>query len=72
MSLVHARVIADRLGIKIGTVYEMARSRRLPAIILKEGKKPLVRFDPEEVERFLRRHATGVSGTATADVEGGE
>lgn len=50
--LILARETARRLGLSVPHVYTLAASGTLPSV--KFGKA--VRFDPEDVERFIREH----------------
>jgi excisionase family DNA binding protein len=49
--LVTARVAAERLGLTLQRVYELARTKQLPAV--RFGKQ--VRFDPAVLEDFITR-----------------
>ncbi len=50
--LVNARTVAQRLSLDESTVRKWARTGRLPSY--KMGRS--VRFDPSEVDEFVRRH----------------
>jgi excisionase family DNA binding protein len=47
--------VADFLSIKLARVYELARTQRLRAV--RVGR--LLRFKPEEIERFVERNTEG-------------
>lgn len=51
--LLNAEQVAAILGVKPWTVYDMARKRRIPSIVL--GTK-IVRFDEREIRKFINRH----------------
>jgi excisionase family DNA binding protein len=53
--LLVAAVTARRLGLSVPHVYTLAAAGTLPSI--KFGKA--VRFDPADVERFIREHRRG-------------
>lgn len=50
--LLTARQVADRLGLKVSTVYQWAYERRLPTVKLGRA----LRVRDSEVERFIRRN----------------
>lgn len=51
--LLNAAQVAEILGVTPWTVYDMAKKRRIPSIVL--GTK-IVRFDENEVRKFINRH----------------
>jgi len=53
--LVPISAVARQLGLSKPHVYNLAKSGELPSI--KFGKA--VRFDPKDVERFIREHRRG-------------
>lgn len=56
------RQTAERLGVRIGTLYAWVHERRIPHIRF-SGK--FVRFDPEEIEIWLRTHAVPTPESAS-------
>jgi excisionase family DNA binding protein len=53
-SLLTARQVAERLSIKISTVYALCRRGDLPHVRLTDGCRALIRFDPSALEEVLR------------------
>ena len=53
--LLPAGAVAEMLGLSRQHVYTMAASGELPSIKLRGA----VRFDPADVERFIREHRRG-------------
>lgn len=51
--LLNADQVAAILGVKTTTVYDMARKRRIPSIVL--GTR-IMRFDENEIRKFINRH----------------
>ncbi len=48
--------VARRLGLSPSRVYELGRTGRLPPIKLGPGTKGAVRWDWNDVERFIEEH----------------
>jgi excisionase family DNA binding protein len=57
VGLLRAAEVGKRLGFSKQQVYALAASGDLPSV--KFGRA--VRFDPEDVEEFIREHRRGVS-----------
>jgi excisionase family DNA binding protein len=63
--LVRAADVARLLNVRPATVYDLARRGLLPHVRVREaGRRPLVRFDLREVERFIRDSSTAVIAAA--------
>jgi excisionase family DNA binding protein len=58
--LLLAGTVAEMLGLSRQHVYTMAASGELPSIKLRGA----VRFDPKDVERFIREHRRGKTAPA--------
>jgi excisionase family DNA binding protein len=66
--LVKAHQVATLLNVRPATVYDLARRGLLPHIRLREGiRRPLVRFDLEEVRRFIRTKSSMPEAEAEAE-----
>jgi excisionase family DNA binding protein len=64
-SLLDAKQAASYLGVDVRTVYDWARSGRLPAVRLGDGHRPLLRFNARELAEFplgARSSALPVTG----------
>ena len=56
--LLTARQVAERLNIRVVTVYAAAAAGRIPCVRLWEGKRrALIRFRNDEIENLIRRRA---------------
>ena len=54
-NLLTATDVANLLNIKVSTVYALCRRDVLPHIRIAEGsRRALIRFDPDQLEQFLR------------------
>ena len=54
-TLLTAKQVADRLNVRPSTVYALCRRGEIPHIRVTQGsRRALIRFDPEEIEEFLR------------------
>ena len=63
--LARAADVATLLNVRPATVYDLARRGLLPHVRLREGtRRPLVRFDLEQVEQYIRDHST-IANTAS-------
>ena len=52
--LLTATDVANLINIKVSTVYALCRRGVLPHIRIAEGsRRALIRFDPEQIRRFL-------------------
>ena len=56
--LLTVREVASRLGLTPSGVYSMVEAGRLPALALGEGKRPRIRVDEDELNRWLYGEAT--------------
>ena len=54
--LLHVAYVAGRLGLSIPHTYRLAKTGEIPCIRI--GPKA-IRFDPEDVERFIQEHRRG-------------
>ena len=58
-SLLRVEEVADLLNVRASTVYEWARMNYIPHVRLGVGsKKPCIRFDAEEISRWLTEKKT--------------
>ena len=58
-SLLRVEEVADLLNVRVSTVYEWARMNYIPHVRLGVGdKKPCIRFDTEEISRWLSEKKT--------------
>jgi len=54
-NLMTAKQVAEKLGVNYTTIHWYVKQGRLDAVILTKGKKRrTVRFDPVEVQRFVK------------------
>ncbi len=60
--LLRASEVARRLGFSKQHVYTLAASGELPSIKFRRG----VRFDPADVERFIKAHRRGAASSKGA------
>jgi excisionase family DNA binding protein len=51
--LLTVKEVASRLGLTPSGVYSMVEAGRLPALALGGGKRPRIRVDEEELNRWL-------------------
>jgi excisionase family DNA binding protein len=59
--LVTAQEVADRLGLAVSTVRWAAWAGKLPAIRMSPR---CIRFDPDEIERYIDTHRTTTEAAA--------
>jgi len=62
-SLIDAKEVAERLRVQLPTVYAAANDGRIPCVRLWQGKRrTLIRFRPEDIDRFIAERTTSVKG----------
>jgi excisionase family DNA binding protein len=53
--------LASYLNVKVGTVYLWVKEGRIPFVVLSKGpRKQCVRFDPDEIEKWLQKRRRGL------------
>lgn len=57
---------ADYLGVSLSYVDKRTRDGTLPAIIIPIGRKPLRRYDPDELDAWLDQYRTGAAPAGEA------
>ncbi len=61
--LITAVVVGRRLGVTPVTIYALARTGKLPAVVFgTTGGRQIVRFRPEDVDAFVRENLRGGQG----------
>ena len=64
--LLTARQVAERLNVRVVTVYAAAAAGRIPCVRLWEGKRrALIRFRNEEIENLIRQRTARGSNPKT-------
>ena len=63
--LARAADVAALLNVRPATVYDLARRGILPHVRLREGtRRPLIRFDLEQVAQFIRDNSTSANAAS--------
>ena len=56
--------VARWLGINIFVLYHWTNEKKIPHYRLGDGKRPRIRFDPQEIHKWLEEHRTAASDIA--------